>query len=260
MLPRRKRAALAAAVATGRPRRRAKPMSTLRAILTVLGSRRGAAGHRASRPLSMRLGLPDGGSEPAGLDAATGVPRSSTRSSARARTARCWSSPTVRRADRPTTSSSPTQVEVAQQLAGPRRRGRRRADRAPPTTARSLAFQVVPAEGPNSESTEQLVQRPPRASPPVDGGDSRSASPARRRATSTSRRSSPTRCRSTSLVVVGLSLLIMILVFRSLLVPLDRDRRVRPVAASRRYGAHRRRVPVGLVRGAVRRARHRRRS
>ena len=48
-------------------------------------------------------------------------------------------------------------------------------------------------------------------------------------------------------LVVGLSFVIMVVVFRSLFVPLDRDRRVRPVVlrGPRRHGRH---LPVGLAR------------
>ena len=80
------------------------------------------------------------------------------------------------------------------------------------------AFQVIPADGPNSESTEQLV-RDLRALPELEGGI-RSGSQGRRRSTSTSRRISRDILPLYLAVVVGLSLLIMIVVFRSLLVPI----------------------------------------
>ena len=82
----------------------------------------------------------------------------------------------------------------------------------------SLAFQVVPAEGPNSESTDALVQRPPRPA----AGRRRHRARRRRPGRDQHRHLREPRRSAAALpaVVVGLSLLIMILVFRSLLVPI----------------------------------------
>ena len=125
--------------------------------------RRAAAGHRhpvdvdAARPARRRrASRPD--------RPATRRSRSSRRSSARARTARCWS---PRRQPTPISDDDllATQVEVAQQLADLDDV----AAVAPIATSDDntlLAFQVVPEEGPNSESTAQLVQDI-RALPPV---------------------------------------------------------------------------------------------
>ncbi len=81
-----------------------------------------------------------------------------------------------------------------------------------------LAFQVVPADGPSSVSTEQLVHDL-RDLAPVDGDRARRRGPGQRQHRHQREARRP-RCRSTWRVVIGLSLLIMILVFRSLLVPL----------------------------------------
>ena len=143
----------------------ARAMSTRRAIGSVL---LGVAvlGALAVPATSMRLGLPDGSSEASGIDAIPGVHRPS---------------PEVRRrvngpllvvadlAGSPTrTKSSPTQVSIGRQLAA--------FDDvvavAPigtSTDGSTVAFQVVPSDGPSSVSTEQLVKRL-RAASPLEGG------------------------------------------------------------------------------------------
>ena len=68
----------------------------------------------------------------------------------------------------PTTRCSPQQVDIAQQLSGVRRRRRGRADRRRPTTARTLAFQVVPADGPPASPPSSWSATSAAASP-LDG-------------------------------------------------------------------------------------------
>jgi RND superfamily putative drug exporter len=80
-----------------------------------------------------------------------------------------------------------------------------------------LAFQVVPKQGPNSESTEQLV-RTLRGLSPLDGGVTLGVAGSASGAIDISEQLSdvlPTYLG----VVIGLSLIILIFVFRSILVP-----------------------------------------
>jgi len=81
-----------------------------------------------------------------------------------------------------------------------------------------MAFQVVPAEGPNSVSTEKLV-RALRELPPVEGDIHLGVSGQTAINLDISANLADV-LPLYLLVVVGLSLLIMVLVFRSLLVPL----------------------------------------
>ena len=93
--------------------------------------------------------------------------RSSTRSSVPARTVRCWSRrPRAGRRLSATISSQPRWTSPGRSL---RRTTSSPSLRSPTSDDNTLlAFQVLPAEGPNSVSTEKLVQDI-RALPPVDG-------------------------------------------------------------------------------------------
>ncbi|MCJ1703912.1 MMPL family transporter [Rathayibacter sp. VKM Ac-2926] len=190
------------------------PMSTLRAVLTVVGTV-AVLLVIAIPALSMRLGLPDGASEPEG--------------STSARTFEIVGDEFGAGANGPllVTASVPggvaddallaTQVDVARTIAE-----QDDVVAVAPVAASDdgtlLAFQVLPAEGPNSSSTEALVQDL-RALPPVD--DDIVLGVAGQAATNIDISEGLNDVLPTYLaVVVGLSLLIMILVFRSLLVPL----------------------------------------
>ncbi len=165
--------------------------------------------------MSMRLGLPDGSSEPA-ESTPPRRSRSSTTSSVPARTVRCWSPRPCPAAPRDDDLLA-TQVDIARTLAA-----QDDVVAVAPIAASDddtlLAFQVLPAEGPNSVSTAELVQDL-RALPPVDGDITLGV--AGQAATNIDISEGLSAVLPIYLaVVVGLSLLIMIVVFRSLLVPL----------------------------------------
>ncbi|AMB58849.1 MMPL family transporter [Microterricola viridarii] len=191
-----------------------KPLSTVRAIVTVLVSVV-ALLIVAIPALSMRLGLPDGSSEPADSTSYQAFQTVGDEFGAGA------NGPLLVTATFPASIPDEellaTQVEIAQALSAQ-----------PDVVAVApianssdntlLAFQVLPAEGPNSASTEKLVQDI-RAMPPV-GGDIE-LGVAGQAATNIDISEALSAVLPIYLVVVvGLSLLIMILVFRSLLVPL----------------------------------------
>jgi RND superfamily putative drug exporter len=191
-----------------------KPMSNVRAVLTVLGTIV-ALLVVAIPSLSLRLGLPDGSSEPSG---STSERAFSTVADEFGEGA---NGPLLVVADVPAGLADDdllaTQVDVAQTLHD--------LDDvvavAPVANSDDntvLAFQVLPEEGPNSESTEVLVEDI-RALPDLDGGISLGV--AGQAATNIDISEALAAVLPLYLlVVVGLSLLIMIVVFRSLLVPL----------------------------------------
>ncbi|AXL10860.1 RND transporter [Microbacterium foliorum] len=197
--------------AAGRP---VKRMSTLRAIVTVLVSVV-ALLIIAIPSMSMRLGLPDGASEPSDSTSYRAF------HAVEEQFAEGANGPLLVTATLDDAVSDDdllaTQVEVAQKIA----------DQddvvavAPIATSDDntlLAFQVLPAEGPNSSSTEKLVQDI-RALPQLDGGITLGV--AGQAATNIDISESLAGVLPLYLVVVvGLSLLIMIVVFRSLLVPI----------------------------------------
>ncbi|CAH0250920.1 MMPL family transporter [Microbacterium foliorum] len=197
--------------AAGRP---VKRMSTLRAIVTVLVSVV-ALLIIAIPSMSMRLGLPDGASEPSDSTSYRAFHAVEEQFGEGA------NGPLLVTATLDDAVSDDdllaTQVEVAQKIA----------DQddvvavAPIATSDDntlLAFQVLPAEGPNSSSTEKLVQDI-RALPQLDGGITLGV--AGQAATNIDISESLAGVLPLYLVVVvGLSLLIMIVVFRSLLVPI----------------------------------------
>ncbi|KAA0961888.1 MMPL family transporter [Microbacterium sp. ANT_H45B] len=191
-----------------------KRMSTLRAIVTALVSVI-ALLIIAIPSMSMRLGLPDGASEPSDSTSYRAFHAVEEQFGEGA------NGPLLVTATLDEAVSDDdllaTQVEVAQKIA----------DQddvvavAPIATSDDntlLAFQVLPAEGPNSSSTEKLVQDI-RALPQLDGGITLGV--AGQAATNIDISESLAGVLPLYLVVVvGLSLLIMIVVFRSLLVPI----------------------------------------
>ncbi|MFJ4998685.1 MMPL family transporter [Microbacterium sp. NPDC088619] len=196
--------------AAGKP---VKQMSTLRAIVTVLVSVI-ALLIVAIPSMSMRLGLPDGASEPSDSTSYRAFHIVDDQFGEGA------NGPLLVTATLDDAVSDDdllaTQVEIAQTLA----------DQddvvgvAPIANSDDntlLAFQVLPAEGPNSASTEKLVQDI-RALPQLDGGITLGV--AGQAATNIDISEALAGVLPLYLVVVvGLSLLIMIVVFRSLLVP-----------------------------------------
>jgi len=192
----------------------ARPMSTVRAILTVAASII-ALLVIALPAMSMRLSLPDGSSEPEGSTAAQAFEIVDDEFGAGA------NGPLLVSAFVPGGVSADdllgTQVDIARTLAA-------QDDVvavAPIATSDAgtlLAFQVLPAEGPNSVSTAKLVQDF-RALPPVDGNMTLGV--AGQAATNIDISEGLSAVLPIYLaVVVGLSLLIMMVVFRSLLVPI----------------------------------------
>ena len=211
LLSGRARATIGQPHAAGKP---VKQMSTLRAIVTVLVSVI-ALLIVAIPSMSMRLGLPDGASEPSDSTSYRAFHIVDEQFGEGA------NGPLLVTATLDDAVSDDdllaTQVEIAQTLS----------DQddvvgvAPIATSDDntlLAFQVLPAEGPNSASTEKLVQDI-RALPQLDGGITLGV--AGQAATNIDISEALAGVLPLYLVVVvGLSLLIMIVVFRSLLVPI----------------------------------------
>jgi RND superfamily putative drug exporter len=194
-----------------------KPMGTLRAVLTVVATV-AALLVVAIPALSMRLGLPDGSSEPAESTSYRSFQIVDDEFGAGA------NGPLLVTATVPDGLSDDdllsTQVAVAQVLAD-----QDDVTAVAPIASSDddtlLAFQVLPDEGPNSASTEQLVQSI-RALPPVEGSTGPIALGVAGQAAINIDISEALAdvLPLYLIVVVGLSLLIMIVVFRSLLVPL----------------------------------------
>lgn len=192
-----------------------RPMPMWRALLTMVVSI-GVLLVVAIPALSMRVGLPDGSTEPVGSAAYDAFTVTEDKFGPGA------NGPLLVTADLPDGLDSnqdplTAQAAVARELAS--------LDDvawvAPIDVSddnRLAAFQVIPEEGPNSESTEQLV-RDVRNLPPVDGDIVLGV--AGQAAINIDISESLLDVLPAYLaVVVGLSLLIMIGVFRSLLVPL----------------------------------------
>ena len=191
-----------------------RPMSTLRAVLTVAVSVI-ALLIIALPALSMRLGLPDGSSEPAESTSAQAFEIVDDEFGAGA------NGPLLVTATVPGGASDDdllaTQVQIARALAA-QDDVVAVAPIASSDDGTLLAFQVLPADGPNSISTAELVQDL-RALPPVDGDITLGV--AGQAATNIDISEGLSAALPIYLaVVVGLSLLIMMVVFRSLLVPL----------------------------------------
>ena len=209
----RERAALAsqAAPAVAKP---VRAMSTRRAIGSVL---LGVAvlGALAVPAMSMRLGLPDGSSEASG----------STQYQAYTTVAEKFGAgvngPLLVVADLP---GSPTQDEVlAQQVSIGRQLSAfdgvvAVAPIGTSADGTTVAFQVVPSDGPSSVSTEQLVKQL-RAASPLEGGVQIAVAGQASGNIDISQKLADALPLYLALVV-GLSLLIMVVVFRSIFVPL----------------------------------------
>lgn len=211
LLGRKARATIGQEHAAGKPVRR---MSTLRAVVTALVSVV-ALLVIAIPAMSMRLGLPDGSSEPADSTSYRAFQTVDEQFGEGA------NGPLLVTATLDDAVSDDdllaTQVTVAEKIA-------EQDDVvavAPIATSDDntlLAFQVLPAEGPNSASTEELVQDL-RGLPEINGGTTLGV--AGQAATNIDISEALASVLPLYLVVVvGLSLLIMIVVFRSLLVPL----------------------------------------
>jgi RND superfamily putative drug exporter len=215
----RNRVTDAASAETGTSRRRVRgravqPMSTVRAVATALLAVVLLL-VVAIPSLSMRLGLPDGGSE------ATDSPAYRAYTATEEAFGEGVNGPLLITAALPADldddAVQDAQLSVARELAG-------QDDVvavAPVAIAEDntlAAFQVVPAEGPNSASTERLV-RDLRALPPVDGDIELGV--AGQAAINIDISEGLADILPLYLaVVVGLSFLIMVMVFRSILVPL----------------------------------------
>ncbi|KQR21437.1 MMPL family transporter [Microbacterium sp. Leaf151] len=206
-----RRAARTGAVATVPT---AKPMSTLRAVVTMVVAI-AALLIVAIPALSMRLGLPDGGSEAEDSTAYQAFTWTEDAFGAGA------NAPLLITAALPAGTADADvqglQLEVARELFALDDV----AAVAPVAVSddRALAaFQVIPQEGPNAVSTEQLV-RDLRALPPVDGDIELGVAGAAAINIDISEGLADV-LPIYLVVVVGLSFLIMVMVFRSLLVPL----------------------------------------
>lgn len=208
------RARAAGSDASARPAASVRPMSTLRAVLTVVVATV-ALLVVAIPALSMRLGLPDGGSEAADSSAYRAFTLTDEAFGAGA------NGPLLVTAALPTgldeDGALDAQLSVARELAAQ--------DDVVSVAPVAIsddntlaAFQVVPAEGPNSTSTETLV-RDLRDLPPIDGDITLGV--AGQAAINIDISEGLAHVLPLYLiVVVGLSFLIMMMVFRSLLVPL----------------------------------------
>jgi RND superfamily putative drug exporter len=192
----------------------AKPMSTLRAVVTMVVAV-AALLVVAIPALSMRLGLPDGGSEAEDSTAYQAFTWTEDAFGAGA------NAPLLITAALPAGTADADvqglQLEVARELFAQDDV----AAVAPVAVSddRTLAaFQVIPQEGPNAVSTEQLV-RDLRALPPVDGDIELGVAGAAAINIDISEGLADV-LPIYLVVVVGLSFLIMVMVFRSLLVPL----------------------------------------
>lgn len=191
-----------------------KPMRTMRAVLTTLGAVVLLL-VVAIPALSMRVGLPDGSSEPAGSSSHTAFTVIDEAFGPGVNGALLVT------ADLPAGLDDngvlAAQTRVAQVLAS-QDDVVAVAPIAVSDDKRLTAFQVIPAEGPNSLTTEQLV-RDLRAIPAIDGEISLGV--AGQAAINIDISEALANVLPLYLaVVVGLSFLIMIVVFRSLLVPL----------------------------------------
>jgi RND superfamily putative drug exporter len=192
----------------------AKPMPTWRALVTVVASVVALLA-LAVPALDMRLGLPDGGSEPEGSPARTAYTITEDSFGAGA------NGPLLVAAELPDGLSESgvqqAQLTVARTLAD-LDDVRAVAPVAVSEDGRTAAFQVVPESGPNSVSTNELVNAI-RDMPAVNGDITLGVAGATAVAIDVSQGLTDVLLPYLG-VVVGLSLLILILVFRSILVPL----------------------------------------
>ncbi|MFJ2754316.1 MMPL family transporter [Nocardioides sp. NPDC087217] len=192
----------------------ARPMPTWRALVTVVASVVALLA-LAVPALDMRLGLPDGGSEPEGSLAKTAYTITEDSFGAGA------NGPLLVAAELPDGLNEAgiqrSQLTVAKALAD-LDDVRAVAPVAVSEDGRTAAFQVVPEEGPNSVSTNELVNAI-REMPAVNGDITLGVAGATAVAIDVSQGLNDVLLPYLA-VVVGLSLLILILVFRSILVPL----------------------------------------
>ncbi|GLI27204.1 hypothetical protein ARHIZOSPH14_14460 [Agromyces rhizosphaerae] len=192
----------------------AKPMGNWRAVLTMLGTIV-ALLVVAIPSLSMRVGLPDGSSEP------EGSPGYVAHELTAAAFGEGANGPLLVTAELPGGQDDAEQLQAQLDVATVISEQDSVVAVAPIAISDDgtlAAFQVVPAEGPNSVSTDQLV-RDLRELPPVNGEYALGV--AGQAAINIDISENLNDALPLYLtVVVGLSLLIMIVVFRSLLVPL----------------------------------------
>ena len=193
---------------------KARPMPTWRAVMTVVVA--AAALLTIAIPaLSMRVGLPDGSTEPA-----HSAPYETFTTTEEAFGAGA-NGPLLVTAELPAGLDDDAVLEAQLDVARTIAEQRDVAAVAPIAVSdddRLAAFQVVPEEGPNSVSTGELVQAL-RELPPVNGDMTLGV--AGQAAINIDISENLANVLPIYLVVVvGLSLLIMILVFRSILVPL----------------------------------------
>ncbi|XNY99640.1 MMPL family transporter [Micrococcus luteus] len=199
---------------TRRGRAKRTRMSTGTAVATALAAI--AALALIAIPFgSMRLGLPDGGSEPVGSDSQVAYTLTGEAFGDG------YNGPLVVTADLPRgldqDEATDLQLEVAEQVAGLDHV--RAAVPAALNEDRTLAMiQVIPEDGPNAVSTEQLVQTL-RVTEAAGEAHSLAVAGVTSGFIDVSAKLSEALPLYLSLVV-GLSLVIMVLVFRSLLVPL----------------------------------------
>ncbi|WP_426625737.1 MMPL family transporter [Leifsonia sp. McL0607] len=192
----------------------AKPMKTGRAVVTAVGATV-ALLIVAIPVLSMRVGLPDGSSEPVGsttYEAFTVTEKAFGAGATGPLLVTATAKEAVAKED-----VTSVQLDVARALAD-QKNVVAVAPIAVSDDRTLFAFQVVPEEGPNSVSTENLVNAL-RSLAPIDGVYELGVSGQ----TAINLDISANLASVLPLylvVVVGLSLLIMILVFRSILVPL----------------------------------------
>lgn len=212
LIGRRARARLADGAKSEKP---VKAMSTWRAVVTAVLSV-ALLLVVAIPALSMRVGLPDGSSEPEGSPTYNGFTISAEQFGAGS------NATLLVTAELPEGLSGDTEVLEAQLAVARELYGLDNVTAVAPIAVSDdnslAAFQVIPAEGPNAESTDALV-REMRALPPVNGDITLGV--AGQAAINIDISESLLDVLPTYLLlVVGLSLLIMILVFRSILVPI----------------------------------------
>ncbi|MFE3542998.1 MMPL family transporter [Nocardia sp. NPDC059177] len=191
-----------------------EPMRNRRAVGTVIGV--AVVLLLIAAPLlDMRVGLPDGSTEPAGSHAQRAYVITETEFGAGA------NSPLL------VTAQLPADLDEAGELAAQRRVATAIAEVdgvvgvaavAVADTGGLAAFQVIPAGGPNSDETAHVV-RELRAREPIDGAITLGVAGQAAIDIDISERLAQVLPRYLA-VIIGLSLLIMIMVFRSLLVPL----------------------------------------
>ncbi|MEU8241206.1 MMPL family transporter [Actinoplanes missouriensis] len=211
ILPRRLKATIGQSHAGRVP---TSPMSTTRALLTAVAGL-AVLIVLAIPALSMRLGLPDGSSE------AEDSTQYQAYTLIEEKFGAGVNGPLLVVAELPSAVTGDVALET-QDFVGRRIFGAENVTAVAPIGQSSdnklIAFQVIPAEGPNSESTAQLV-RDLRGLSPLDGGITLGVAGSASGNIDISEQLSDVLPLYLG-VVIGLSLIILILVFRSILVPL----------------------------------------